>query len=83
MGFNKMRYDVHTAIRFRPQTLLHTPAQPPAATPSRPPEAAASAAMSEAKLVADVTQSAAPPPPAGTQSAGDIFADFHRERRHF
>jgi len=39
--------------------------------------------MSQANLVADVTQSAAPPPPAGTQSAGDIFADFHRERRHF
>jgi hypothetical protein len=95
VGYNRLKYDIWSATRFRPQP-LPPPSQPsqgadalPAQGGSaaaartrnaRPPEALAQALSNDAHLNAAVTGSA-PPPPASTQSAGDIFADYHRERR--
>jgi len=79
-----MLKDLWAATRFRPQTLVPpsapAPPGPRASGINRPPEALAAAIANEANLNAAVTGSA-PLPPLTTQSAGDIMADYYRERR--
>jgi hypothetical protein len=79
VGYNRIKYDIWSATRFRPQPLMSVP--PAAASQQqRPAEAVTKAAASNADLQAAVTGSAHPPA-AGVQSAGDVIADYYRERR--